>query len=946
MQTSSVVAPGQKSDGRCGDETPETSPSALLGMDKEDVVKIIGKDIEKNAVFKSSTCPGSKDRITLERQFEVEKDKESTQPRSRDLNFVSHLHPLSNLTTSTSPSAGAKIFGTDAGSRRSPEATSMLAVSEPAAIISLVSNQLLQTAESLTRGSRSEKTAAAAQAASSTAAPSSDVSSCQDENNVVVFVEGVGAKVVGSDAEVNVDGNENRSASSCFGAAKGKATTTAGNSVSDDNSLSPSHATTDLSAASRRSSFFAEPSKGAAPALQVSSLSNSHIPFSIVSERAKQFERGIARKGAIEMKSRSLDPPYAWDPVASQAATYERLALGSPPLSAGTSGCAVAPPADQASKLNKSSKESEILSPDGLWMRRASRDRFDEEQAFEQTTMDENSMPFCTPVARTGNIQKLKSFFGETTPKIIEAKGVGRCATGDFIGETVADGVPVESKKDSHAKCDAATAAAQKSLTFDPASWALERMARGKKAAAWTLACRSHSSHLPGNHVRHKKSSTDREPSSSPKQKEHKTWKGKVAETFKRYGSGTAVTGAEVGQSEEFAGTFGVPLELLPSSLVSEFVPSFVEMCTRVVEEKGLDNQGIYRVPGNTGALNAMIEELNKDPHGLCMDSEKWLDINLVSSLLKMFFRKLPDPLITDELYEAVITANRIENSERRMLKLKKLIHDLPEHNFETLRFLAQHLNRVTSHEEVNKMDAHNLSIVFGPTLVRPRDDTMVVMVRDMSDQCRIVESLIVHCDWFFSSWDEDVYVPVDEETEDAAPISGMNQELLAKAERLAFPRLPRDIRCKELVSSFLQAANHKIRSQRKARRKSTQPSVCQEVNDDCPPKRFKRSSNGNSRGNLKRYLSEKRIAKQVKLPLIRNSRSQAVLREAPLNLIRYPISTAVDTARCHGSAETSALYRALSLERLDPTASKVSCLSEKCKRYNSATDVELCSGL
>lgn len=162
-----------------------------------------------------------------------------------------------------------------------------------------------------------------------------------------------------------------------------------------------------------------------------------------------------------------------------------------------------------------------------------------------------------------------------------------------------------------------------------------------------------------------------------------------------------------------------------------------------------------------------------------------------------------------------------------------------------------------------------------------------------------------------------------------------------------AFPRLPRDIRCKELVSSFLQAANHKIRSQRKARKESTQPSVCQEVNDDCPAKRFKRSSNGNCRGNLKRYLSEKRIAKQIKPPLIRNSRSQAVLREAPLNLIRYPISTAaVDTARCHGSAETSALYRALSLECLDPIASKVPCLSEKCKRNNSATDVELCSDL
>ena len=59
---------------------------------------------------------------------------------------------------------------------------------------------------------------------------------------------------------------------------------------------------------------------------------------------------------------------------------------------------------------------------------------------------------------------------------------------------------------------------------------------------------------------------------------------------------------------------------------------------------------------------------------------------------------------IVEELYDAIIVANRIENPERRMLKIKKLIHELPEHNFETLRFLAQHLNRVASREEMNKV--------------------------------------------------------------------------------------------------------------------------------------------------------------------------------------------------------------------------------------------------
>ena len=42
-------------------------------------------------------------------------------------------------------------------------------------------------------------------------------------------------------------------------------------------------------------------------------------------------------------------------------------------------------------------------------------------------------------------------------------------------------------------------------------------------------------------------------------------------------------------------------------------------------------------------------------------------------------------------------------------------------------------------------MDARNLAIVFGPTLIRTKDESMVTMVKDMSDQCRIVESVLTH---------------------------------------------------------------------------------------------------------------------------------------------------------------------------------------------------------
>lgn len=91
------------------------------------------------------------------------------------------------------------------------------------------------------------------------------------------------------------------------------------------------------------------------------------------------------------------------------------------------------------------------------------------------------------------------------------------------------------------------------------------------------------------------------------------------------------------------------------------------------------------------------------------------------------------------------IDADKVEGPQRRMTTIRKLLRDLPEHHFETLKYLMFHLKRIVEHSEVNKMEAKNLAIVFGPTLVRASGsrDNMVTMVTDMSHQCRIVESLL-----------------------------------------------------------------------------------------------------------------------------------------------------------------------------------------------------------
>ncbi|XP_023932057.1 rho GTPase-activating protein 21 isoform X1 [Lingula anatina] len=361
----------------------------------------------------------------------------------------------------------------------------------------------------------------------------------------------------------------------------------------------------------------------------------------------------------------------------------------------------------------------------------------------------------------------------------------------------------------------------------------------------------------------HSPSMKHRRAEDSPKNKENKSWRGRMAKGLKRFGSGTS-TNVEA-EAEEAVGTFGVPLELCPASSNNEYLPMVIEICTSIVEARGLEFVGIYRVPGNTAAVATLQEELNKGSPN--PDNEKWLDVNVVGSLLKSFFRKLPESLVTDELYQAFIDANRLENPEKRMLILKKLLHDLPEHHFETFNYLAQHLKKVASYGHVNKMDARNLAIVFGPTLVRTTDESMYSLVTDMSDQCRIVETIIQHNQWMFSDWEEDTHVPLDEEPVDANPVTSMNTLLtkIARSEETVLPQpeskppsrhLPsfnlrlldgREISAKDLVSNIIQAANKRVK--RKDKKSSSDSS---DIGSEC--------------GFNERNIDEAVVARQLKM--------------------------------------------------------------------------------
>ncbi|ORY97109.1 hypothetical protein BCR41DRAFT_227930, partial [Lobosporangium transversale] len=162
---------------------------------------------------------------------------------------------------------------------------------------------------------------------------------------------------------------------------------------------------------------------------------------------------------------------------------------------------------------------------------------------------------------------------------------------------------------------------------------------------------------------------------------------------------------------------FGVELRHLMSD---GNIPLIVEKCIAEIEKRGLEEVGIYRVPGAVSAINKLRQSFNSGSQNVNLDSDEWKDINVVAGALKQFLRELPEAVMTNALYDSLIAASALADYDDRLIAMKDLIRTLPAPNYILLKRIIEHLERITDHEEINHMYATNLAIVFGPTLLRP----------------------------------------------------------------------------------------------------------------------------------------------------------------------------------------------------------------------------------
>ncbi|XP_042192407.1 N-chimaerin isoform X1 [Callorhinchus milii] len=178
--------------------------------------------------------------------------------------------------------------------------------------------------------------------------------------------------------------------------------------------------------------------------------------------------------------------------------------------------------------------------------------------------------------------------------------------------------------------------------------------------------------------------------------------------------------------------------------------PMVVDMCIREIEARGLKSEGLYRISGFSDLIEDVKLAFDRDGERADISVNIYEDINIITGALKLYFRDLPIPLITYDAYPKFIEAAKIPDPDERLEALHEALKLLPPAHCETLRYLMAHLKRVTLHEKDNLMNAENLGIVYGPTLMRAPEQDAMAALNDIRYQRLLVEMLIQNEDILF----------------------------------------------------------------------------------------------------------------------------------------------------------------------------------------------------
>ncbi|NXU48404.1 RHG22 protein, partial [Turnix velox] len=160
--------------------------------------------------------------------------------------------------------------------------------------------------------------------------------------------------------------------------------------------------------------------------------------------------------------------------------------------------------------------------------------------------------------------------------------------------------------------------------------------------------------------------------------------------------------------------------------------PLLVEQCVDFIRERGLTEEGLFRMPGQANLVKDLQDSFDcgEKPH---FDSNT--DVHTVASLLKLYLRELPEPVIPFAKYEDFLSCGQLLSKDEGegTQELVKQVKNLPQANYNLLKYICKFLDEVQAHSNINKMSVQNLATVFGPNILRPKMEDPVTMMEGTS---------------------------------------------------------------------------------------------------------------------------------------------------------------------------------------------------------------------
>ncbi|KAJ2170834.1 Rho-type gtpase-activating protein [Coemansia sp. RSA 551] len=191
-------------------------------------------------------------------------------------------------------------------------------------------------------------------------------------------------------------------------------------------------------------------------------------------------------------------------------------------------------------------------------------------------------------------------------------------------------------------------------------------------------------------------------------------------------------------------------------------VPWVVRAAVEFIETQGLTMEGVYRRSGSTmdiREVQAQVARIGVATNGLFDDkgavvADPDMDVPSVTSVLKQYFRDLPDPLMTMSTYQMWVDAANISDVSERISVYRTISSTMPLAHAHTLQFMMQHLKRVANNQGENKMTTNNLAVVFAPNILHMSRSNVLQDMANMSEINKTVSFLVQHAD---SVWTDDV---------------------------------------------------------------------------------------------------------------------------------------------------------------------------------------------